>query len=122
MSTTRNQSFPITLQTGAQGLQEQTIILDRRYARTKGWLVFVNDLGGAAYVRIGLRDDNRIILDPVNSKFLEPGIDCPKSARWTALDAPADGTNLIVQVYVPTPLTSPLRLDVVFDLTTDQLQ
>lgn len=116
---TRNQSFPINFPIGTNGNQEVMIVLDRKYARATGIMVLVGSLGGATFVRVGLRDESSTILDPTNSKFLEAGVECPKPARWTPMDIPANGSNMYVQIQLPYALSSALQLDVVFLLQND---
>lgn len=120
MATSRNQSFSVILASGTTaGTYDTTIVLDRKYAASTGWAVYMNGLGGLTYVEIGLRDDTTDILNPTNSKFLEAGIDCPKTARLTPVQLICDGTNLYVQVKTSATLTSDLKMNVVFSLQKD---
>ena len=113
----RTQTFAVTFPANTPaGTQEKTIQLDRKYAGTNGLAVYVNSGGGVSYVRLGLRDDNRDLQNLTNVQFYQAGIDCPKPARFTPVDAVADGTNLYVQVQIPETLTAELNLDVVFNL------
>lgn len=113
----RNQTKTITLQSGTTaGKQEIEVVLDRKYDGAVGWMALPNSMGGAAYVRIGLRDEVYTILDPTNIKFLDADAACPKHDRWTPLDVKADGTSLYIIVDVPSTLTSTLQVDVIFNL------
>ena len=118
-SNQRNQTFPINFPAGTAGTQEIPVVLDRKYTKANGVAAYVNALGGAPFLRIGLRDETVTLLENTNSKFLEAGIDCPKSQRWTNIEAPADGTNLYIIINLGAPLTATLSLDMVFSLVKE---
>lgn len=112
---TKNIIVPAATPAGAT--VEFRIDLDRLYRRTTGWVLFVNNNGGAAYLRVGLKDDTRTIMEVTNAEFIRATSSNNKGARFTAVYAKVDGQQLTIQVQVPpTGLTADANLDFVFSL------